>query len=315
MIHSKLLLLHYLGTKIPLIAAICLLLQFQGMSESCKKGKKPLFYAYDTSVVMYTGPAFANNFFQQLESLLPDIGYCLEKFESSTVTDTSHFNDLVMFCTANSFKDTSGVDSTVTMWIGLFRAGELAGIDKIVKTIENPLISLSFDPGELITLESVLVKKIIENLRMQYVCQLRVQSNPNGVTVKTSMGLEGVTPLEWVLPLGDLTINGSLKDYESVKQSLDLNNPGIYTYVLQMRKHQFYTSKFMYPTVVGALAAVGFLGIEKYYLKKYSDLGKKDYNENPELFGLAFKKAQYSGRAAIGSLILCGASLVLTFVF
>jgi hypothetical protein len=51
----------------------------------------------------------------------------------------------------------------------------------------NQLISLLFDPGELSTFEAVAVRKTVENLRTQYICHLRLESEPSGVMISSNI--------------------------------------------------------------------------------------------------------------------------------
>jgi hypothetical protein len=180
---------------------------------------------------------------------------------------------------------------------------------------KNPLLTLKYSAEELSTFTSVLIRKIVENLRTQYICHLRIQSIPMGVAIHSETGLEGITPLEWILPVGKLPIVGELEGYEPIHRKINLNSPGIHTYVLQMRKRQFYHSRLFIPTVVLGISSAACFAVERYYYNQYQRLGKEDRENDPESFRRTYTIAKNCERVAAGTLALTGVSLVLCFIF
>ncbi|NLP03019.1 MAG: PEGA domain-containing protein [Fibrobacter sp.] len=295
--------------KFSLCLATLLLVSFsfQAFPNDCGPGKKALHYLCDVSVINNIGSGFSADFMEQLKNPLKEIGYCLTVFSPDVLTDSSKINDLVM--NVSLFYPDS--DSVAVLLIGL----QSIELFQQKEVFENPLISLVYEPGEISTFKSVLVKKTIENLRTEYVCHLRIQSAPEGVRIRGESGLEGSTPLEWILPVGNMEITGELDGYEPVHRRLDLSKPGIHTYLLEMRKRQFYTSKFIYPAAIFGLGAVTCFAAERYYYSKYMELGREDFFNHPERFENTFNRAKTFERAALTSLILSAVSFTLTFWF
>lgn len=287
-------------------------------SANCGTGKKIIVFHTDSLVENFTPDGFCERLFSQLKTPLNEIGYCLVQKDVPTISDSTEH--LYMFISMK-FDTLPENDTTQTstgkigeMIISLL---ETNNINKrtINESLNHPLISLSYNPNELSTFESVLIRKTVENLRTQYVCHLRIQSNPQGVHIKTETGLQGDTPLEWIIPVGQLSISGELDGYEGINRKLDLDEPGIHTYFLQMRKKLFYHSKFMYPTVTFALLSGVFYIAEHHYYNEYLQLSENDYFNHPERFSRSFNKAKNYERAAVAALSLSGVSLFLTFWF
>ena len=284
-------------------------------SRGCGAGTRVLFFYSDTAVDLVTKEGFSDTLFAQLRDPLREIGYCLTRFEKPIMADPAQ-DGLVMVLSMQKWanQQAASKDSIANVHISLVRLEEWFS-QRGGSVLDNPLISLSYEAGELSTFESVLIKKTVENLRTQYVCHLRIQSTPPGVHIKSGIGLEGTTPLEWILPVGEFSISGELKGYELVYKKMELASPGIHTYDLQMRKQQFYRSKFMYPAVTFALASVACYITERYYYSKYLDLGRDDYYNNPELFADTYNKAKYFEVATLSALALSAVSLTFSFWF
>jgi hypothetical protein len=304
--------------KLSVILLTVFVLLFQSdITAACSAGKKPIVFYPDSSVYSLSY-GFAEEISIQLKDPLSEIGYCLVPIDSIHQSDTA--TSLLLFLAVRNRKsDISSIDSTMTgpttqIIVGLLNSSDTTR-EELLSSLDHPLVSLSYDPVDPSTIESVLVRKISENLRTQYVCQVRIQSNPDGVLITTGSGLKGETPLEWILPVGKLDIKAELNDYENITKKLDLTEPGIHTYYLQMRKRMFYRSGFMWPAVAfGGLAACLF-GAEKFYYSKYQALGRNEYLNTPEAFGKQFYTAKNYERAAFAALSLSGVSLIMSFIF
>lgn len=296
--------------------------------ETCRDGRRPLFFFADRSVANHSSPGFTDELFNQLRAPLKEIHYCLTRLESTALTDTNVADEMVMFLTMNvtlaprpmsstTFHDSfvvSTFDTIAEMEIALVRVKDWSPT-KRQQSLEHPLISLSYNTAELSTFQSVLIRKIVENLRTQYICHLRIQSIPEHTTIRSTSGLEGVTPLEWILPMGPLTITGKIEGYEPLRRKINLQEPGIHTYVLQIRKNQFYNSKFIYPTILGSIATVASYLLEQHYYNEYSKLGKTDLDTRPDHFAQLFSTAQRYQSATAACFVLTGASFALSFWF
>lgn len=295
----------------------CLLfLCLHSFSNTCKPNSKTLYFYCDKAVRTSTDPGFTTRIYNQFLEPLGEIGYCLDFLNREILSDTINKNDMILYITMENESDHHfGITDSVFFMIINLISIEDWNSGKRGKLFSHPLISLSYEPEELSTFETVLIRKTIENLRTQYVCNLRIHSSPQGALIQSESGLEGITPLEWVLPVGDISIEASLDGYEQIRKKLDINDPGIHTILLQMNKRQFYNSKFIYPSVVFGLAAITCFIAEGQYYSKYTNLGKSDYYDNPEKFNKVFKRAKNCERIAIASTILCGISFGLTFIF
>lgn len=302
--------------KIIVLSGSILFFCLQSFSNNCKPNSKPIYFYCAESVRSFTDPGFTVRIYNQFRDPLSEIGYCLEFLDRETLSDTINKNEMILYITMEHEQNQQFdiVDSISVMHINLISIEDWNTRRKD-KSSRHPLISLSYKPEELSTFETVLIRKTIENLRTQYVCNLRIHSSPQGAFIRSESGLEGVTPLEWILPVGDISINATLDGYEQMKKELDINDPGIHTIFLQMDKRQFYNSKFIYPSIAFGLSAVACFIAESQYYSKYTKLGKDEYYNDPSKFNKTFEKARNCERIAIVSTILCGITFGFTFLF
>jgi hypothetical protein len=282
--------------------------------EECGKGKKLILYKTTPAVDSKIRFGFSDDFYDALNAPLKEIGYCPIFLDPNYLGDTLQMDTPVLLIDVRG--DLNGIDteSTLTFIIYFLYLKDVKANYSIPRNADQ-LISLKFDPAELSTFETVAVRKTVENLRTQYVCHLRLESDPSGVLINSSVGLEGKTPLEWVIPVGNLQIEGTLKGYSVLNRNIKLDSPGVHTYVLEMRARQFYNSRFMIPTVVFGVSSAVLFGIERYYYARYVNLDREVYFSNPEQFEVLFNKAKVFEYAAFSSLALTGISFTLTFLF
>ncbi len=283
---------------------------FPAATELCRPGSKPIHFFFDSTLSKNITADLSIHFYKELEISLNETGYCLQKNDIRNINDTTKYDELVMYMTSEN--DSFTVNQN--LMICLMRVEDWVKGD-ITIFREHPLISITYQSEDLSTFQSVLVKKIIENIRTQYVSHLRIQSNPNGILITTPTGLEGKTPLEWILPIGDLTIYNNTDGYVPFHRKIDLNEPGIHTYFLELRNKQFYNSKFIVPTILFALTSAVFYGSERFYYSKYLNLGKEDYLHRPEKFKENYAKALTCERISLVTLACAALSFTFTFVF
>jgi len=302
----------------------------------CGVGKRPLFYYADTLVTNAMPKGFAGRLFNMLEEPLNEVGYCLTRLTRSYLADTSLQDELIMaFSMQYSVtehpinqadlpdgdgndsqikEETAQYDSTARMVVSLLRVDSWSSRELRLAQ-ETPLLTLVYNPEELAIFESVLIRKIVENLRTQYICHLRILSEPDGVLIRSRGGLEGTTPLEWIIPVGKLSISGELKGFEPIRRRLDLGSPGMHTYVIELRKRRFYRSKIFIPTVVmGGSSAALFVASRVIYAQ-YESLDKVDRDADPDLFRRKFTQAKNLERSSGVALGLAAVSFALCFVF
>jgi hypothetical protein len=284
------------------------------LPEECGKGKKLVLYKTSEAVDSKIRAGFSDDFFDALNTPLKEIGYCPVFLEKNDFEDTLLRNTPVLFVDVTEQYSEAESTSLVIFQIYFLPLEEIRS-DFSIPQKANLLISLRFIPDELSTFETVAVRKTVENLRTQYVCHLRLESDPSGVQITSSIGLEGNTPLEWVIPVGDLEIEGFLKGYTALKRNLKLDSPGSHTYVLEMKARQFYSSHFMIPTIAFGLSSAVLFGLERYHYSRYLDLDRETYFNNPDKFGELFDKAKKFEYAAFTSLGLTAVSFTCTFFF
>ncbi len=284
------------------------------LPEECGKGKKLVLFKASEAVDSKIRAGFSDDFFDALNTPLKEIGYCPIFLEKNHFEDTLLRNTPVLFVDVTEQLNESESTSTVIFQIYYLPLEEIRS-DFLISQKANLLISLGFIPDELSTFEAVAVRKTVENLRTQYVCHLRLESDPSGIQINSSIGLEGKTPLEWVIPVGDLEIEGFMKGYSALRRNLKLDSPGSHTYVLEMKARQFYNSRFMIPTVAFGVSSIVLFGLERYYYSQYLDLDRETYFNNPEKFGDLFNKAKKIEYAAFSALGLTAVSFTCTFIF
>lgn len=280
-------------------------------SSACAVPNQSLYYSPRARSESLLPPGFADSLWAQLAGPVRELGYCLTPLAGGkAMADTSGQGDnLYLEAWA---RDEGG--GTISVSIAALRLRELVG-GKLPEAEARPLVYFRFSPFEAIGMYSVLARKVAENLRNQYVAVLLIRSHPPGAMVRAASGLEGATPVEWVVPLGDLPITVSMKGYLEARRDLDLQVPGQHTYDLQLAKRRFYNSKFIYPTLAaGAISAAAFV-LENHYYGVYQSLGPADSRERPEAFGQNFRAAKNYERIGYTSLALAWLSLTLCFTF
>ena len=302
----------------------------------CKAGKRPLYFFADSTCSTILPESFPERLYAQMSEPLDQIGYCLSVYSAETAADTSVQEEMVMWFSmvpivtektvvAQQVAADSAADSVVTMSpefdttmqmaVALLQVAAMAQHGVHYGTGTSPLLTVIYNNDELSTFESVLIRKIIENMREQYICHLRIESEPDGVTIRTRDGLEGITPLEWIIPVGKVRITGELDGYDALRRTIDLSEPGSHTYRFTMGRRRFYHSPFFVTSMVlGASSAVCY-GIDRLYYDRYSKLGRAERENSPELFKKNFTIAKNFEHAAGATLALAGASLVFSFVF
>ncbi|MCX7727173.1 MAG: PEGA domain-containing protein [Chitinispirillaceae bacterium] len=311
---------------ISLTIIFCILLLWAGASyseEECKEGKRVLFLLVDNSVTNRCAYDFAGELYAQLKEPLKEVGYCLRHYEVDSCNDTtSDFGELLFIwlkvsynkkTTSDSFVEEIIIDSIEELSLSLASC-QATGEEEIMKSL-RPFLLIHFDRTDILAFTSVLARKIIENLRNQYICHLRVHSNPSGAKVRAKDGLEGITPVEWVIPVGKTVLTCELKGYNTLTRKVEITSPGVYTYIFELNKRQFYHSKFFVPAVIFGTSSAICFGLERYFYENYRNLGKEDRENRPYLFERTFSLAKGFEYASTGTLILSGCFIVLSFIF
>lgn len=284
------------------------------LRQECKVGSQVLYYSPHPLLDAATIEGFSDTLGRELREPLSELGYCIQEAgDYRSISDPSdtarHGDNLVLQIQAESASAGPG-----TILVALLRARDLAR-GKLAEAFAHPLVSFRYDPGEASSLSSILAKKISENLRSQYVADLLVSSHPAGASVRSSAGLEGTTPVEWVLPLGNLQVTMEKKGYLPLVREIDLSSPGRHAYDLQLSKRRFYHSPFIYPTLVAGAVSLIALGLENHYYEEYRSLGPQDLKNRPAVFGKTFQTAKIYEGIAYTAMGLAWLNLTLCFVF
>lgn len=287
---------------------------FSPFAQTCEPGKQFLVFITEQQFREYADQAFTQDIFEQLRKELEEIGYCLVKDSIPQMVDTSQTVSYLLFSFKNLPADQDISSTSPELIVALLEKEKTSRTD-IKNALDAPLVSFMFDPEDLFSLKAILVKKIAENLRNQYVCHIRIHSNPNEVHISSTTGLDAVTPVEWIQPLGEIRVHASKEGYEPVQKKINLTEPGVHTFYLQLGKRQFYHSNFFYPAVTAGLASVVFYSLEHYYYDRYHNLDRDDYTNQPEQFGRTFKRAKTFEYLTLGSILLSGVTLGLSFKY
>jgi hypothetical protein len=300
-----------LAARLPAMPAGSAAVSTSGMD--CQAGLQILFYSPHPLLEGATETGFSDSIKTQLRAPLEDIGYCLQEIRDhrSVLGAAQYAENLVLHVQiANTTEYTGGG----TILIALLKVTDLAR-GKLAEALSRPLVTLPFQVGEVFSLTNILVKKITENLRSQYVADIHIRSNPPGARVRTLAGLEGKTPVEWVMPLGISPVTLEKTGYLSLERNIDLTTPGMHTFDLQMAKRRFYHSKFIYPALASGAISLAAFALENHFYSKYLDLGREDLENRPDAFGKNFRAAKTYERIAYTSLGLAWLNLVLCFTF
>jgi len=282
-----------------------------GPAPVCGSSNQTLYYSPRARSEYMLPPGFADSLWAQLAGPVRELGYCLQALPGGKAgVDTTGIGDN-LFLEAWARDEGGG---TLSVSIAALHLRELVR-GKLPEAEARPLVYFRFSPFEAVGMYSVLAKKVAENLRSQYVAVLLIRSHPAGAAVHAATGLDGSTPVEWVVPLGDLPITISLPGYLEARRTLDLGTPGQHTYDLQLAKRRFYHSKFIYPTLAaGAVSAAAFV-LESHYYGVYQGLGPADSRDRPDAFGQNFRAAKNYERIGYTSMALAWLGLTLCFTF
>ncbi len=273
---------------------------------SCPESSRRLYYHAESSVNLQINPGFSDTLFTRLQAPLNGLGYCFTNVARNP-NDTNS-QDLWLLIRSRSSGENIALTAAV-LTEGQRRAG------KVAQALAHPLTELETPRGEAALLNSVFPQKIIENLRTQYVAQVAMVTQPEGAKIQASNGLEGITPLEWVLPLGNLHVVVSHPGYLTREIDLDLSRPGEHTFSLPLISRRFYHSRFFPLAALAATTSLGAYMAQNYYYNQYHRLGLSDQQNRPEQFGEIFGKAKTWERISAGTLGLALISLGLTFRF
>lgn len=274
--------------------------------RSCPSQTRPLFYHPEKRVQADLGPNFADSLYSRLREPLNALGYCLTTEIPGNLDPQS--KELGLWVMAET-------DASPMRLIATVLPESQRSPQRLAQAWQRPLAELDILPGEALSAASIFSQKVVENLRTQYVAQVAIITVPDSAQIRTDRGLEGISPLEWVLPLGYLNVTVSHPGYQTREISLDLNKPGEHTANLVLNKRRFYHSRFFPYTLGLAASAFGAYLVQNYYYTEYHRLGLEDQRERPERFGELFRTAKTWETVSAYCLAAAGLGLVLSFSF
>ncbi len=289
--------------------------------ESCGDGRPAITLSTESKVRNWSSSALVDSLRPRLALALGRVGYCLAASETpqDSFSDSSWVLHVLVepkTPSAGHFETGSGASPGPAgeFKVAFFRAGEDRQ-GRLEESLRRQLVSLEFSAGEGPSLSDILIKKIEENLREQYMAHVVLETDPREAKVQASGGLEGKSPVEWIVPLGTLVITAEAENYFPMRKILTLTYPGTHVHHLELKKRRFYHSKFIYPALGLAAASLGAYMLERVYFEDYLNLGESDLRNRPEVFEETFKKAQTLERLKVLSLIGAGGFFGLSFRF
>ena len=285
--------------------------------NSCSRGKQIMWFYPSEKLDVRTAPGFSSQVLNDLKISMEQIGYCLIPYiKTDTIPDSAQVNEnpvLYLFLTETRPNRAPASEVKEPELVVVITTLKDANKGSVQLSSLRPLMSISFGAEDIENIRVIFEKKIIENLRTQFICNLTITSDPAGVTVTSLNGLSDVTPLEWVVPVGKLNIQCKRDNYMPYKKDISLNRPGTYNYFLQLKKKQFYNSKFFLPALGMWLAAGVSYGLERYYYyEKYEKLTDPNDEHSFETF---FNTAKTCETVATTCLSLCVSMICLSFWF
>jgi hypothetical protein len=281
--------------------------------ENCRPGSHTLYWKISPDLDSNTHQGFQQNLMQGLGTQLSEIGYCLDTlsaWEELQQSEEAPESRVLQITAGLPEKDRPGV----LLKAAVIRARG-ATPERMKEGFTRPLMTLAYSAEEPQSIERVVVQKIIENLKDKFICHLLIKSKPEWINFHIDKGLNGVTPVEWVIPVGRLSISADEKGFLPFHATIELETPGEHEYLIKLKKKRFYHSKMMIPFIAGALASGVSYYMQSYYYDQYSGLGKWDLDNKPESFSEKFGKAKTWERITAGSLIATGFFFSLSFWF
>jgi hypothetical protein len=283
-------------------------------APECKAGTQTLFFSPHPLLETRTAPGFADSLRRQLAAPMNELGYCLiEARDYRAILDTLRYGDnLILQPLAE--EAAGGHGGSGSLLVALLRVRDLAR-GKLAEAVSRPLVAIRFGSDEVGSLPNILAKKVSENMRGQYVADVLIRSHPSGARVSTPTGLEGQTPVEWVMPLGSVPVTLEKAGYLPLRRDIDPASAGVHTYDLQLVKKRFYHSRFFIPALAGGVVALASFYLEDHYYSRYQALGPADKRDRPQAFADDFHTAKTFERLGYSALGLAWLNLALCFNF
>jgi hypothetical protein len=289
----------YIRLVLPILVIVAACLK---AAPQCPPGTRVLYAMCDPALEASTYQGFTAALAALLAAPLSEIGYCLAPVGNLPIIDTLAVRDstdaFVLYCGIS--REPSQDSNTIIVAV-LRRSVYSPGT--MIHALQRPLVSMPLEATPSEAFMTALTKKIIENLRTSYICHIVIDSDPQGAAITATAGLEGVTPLEWVFPVGAIDITAAKERYVPLRKTMSLSTPGSHRIYLQLTKRRFYHSRLTIGTAASLILAGACYGIERYYYDRYLSYGESDYNADPAKFKRTFgtaKSFEHGAQVSLG---------------
>lgn len=190
-------------------------------------------------------------------------------------------------------------------------------LTKITQQIDTQFITSIQIPqaGELSGFYLVAAEKIVENIRQEALCEVKISTKPSEAQFSIDSTISGTSPKTMLLPPGSYRFSTSFPGYLPYSTSLEVQAASITKFDCTLKKRRFYHSRFMTFVELFGIAAAASFAAESYFHDQYHRLGKQDFLSDPDKFKRTFNRAkgcEYAGYTLLG---MTGSALVLTFLF
>ncbi len=287
--------------------------------KACSKGTQHFYLKYSTKLDSLTVPGFQASIIEGLQAPLADIGYCPKSLKewADWEPDTSLDAQKVLKIHPKvSVKQIDSIQKTEILLIAGLVNDKSVTPQKMDASFKRPLFSLPYKEEESEAISNILVQKIVENLRDRFTCHLMVQSTPSEINFQIDLGLSGVTPSEWVLPVGrDVFLEVKEKGFLPYQVRIPLRAPGEHHHFISLKKKRFYHSKMMIPTIFCTVMSGVSYYYHSIYYTQYKNLGKDDLGRDPSLFRKKFQQAKDWEYITLGCIAGAMGSFIFSFAF
>jgi hypothetical protein len=293
-----------------------LLLAAMPLSANCRPGTQLLLLKTHALLDSLTHEGFQQRLVEGLKTPMAEVGYCLDTISNwsqlEKFPDLGETRILALKSSLQPSQDSIGQRIALVATVLNARNADNA---QLSEAFTRPLLVLPYNADEPASMESITVKKVTENLKDRFICHLFINSDPPSVNFHTLSGLNGVTPVQWVMPTGRLSIVVDEKGYLPFDKQIRLDVPGEHHFLIKLKKRRFYHSRFMIPLVAAVVLGGTSHLLEQHNNDRYQSLGQSDFENRPESFRKEFIKAKRWERTKFGALLSAGFFLTLSFWF
>jgi hypothetical protein len=256
---------------------------------------------------------FSKSLGQVLAQKFPTINLCMD----TCIDSCSHLPMLKLHVSYKKLVDTAiNLGEIIVTSKNIIRYQKKRGA-QITQLHDMQLITSFQIPtgADLSGLYMIVAEKIVENVRQEALCEVKISAKPSGSQFFIDSTFTGTAPKTILLPPGSYSIRATAPGFLPFSSDLEVQPSGITIFDARLIKRRFYHSRWMYGVeLFGAAAAASFAG-EWYFNNRYHALGEQDFITRPDHFKKTFdtaKNLEYAGYTLLG---LAGTSLCFSFFF